>query len=115
MEGGQKGTSQETIQVWPIGMTGHLHGSRRTYMCFFPSSRKARQWPEAGNHPVSCLRGFVWSSLGGCHLLLAALFSALREETPRGQVEGPLVESVVGGGKGWRQRDQALCLELSHL
>lgn len=81
-DGDQKGPSPETIQICPVGMTGDLQGNRMLYTFFFsPSQGKGRQWPEVGNHPPEWHCGDLSGFLSeGCHLLLEALFSAVRAE-----------------------------------
>lgn len=48
----QKGTSLETIQVGPEGMTGRLQGNCPLYAVGFLSEGKERQQPKVGNCPV---------------------------------------------------------------
>lgn len=104
MEGGRKGTFQETIQVCPVddcSSTGKL-----AYLCFFPSSRKVRQWPEAGTiqlHFFGVVGGCLVFS-GGCHLTSGGpILSIKRGKTPRPGGRASLRVSGGGGKDGGRE------------
>lgn len=67
---------------------------------FFPLIQEGEAVAWGWNHPVVFLwggGGVVWYSLEVATWLLEALFSALRGGKPQGQVDRPLLESVVVG------------------